>query len=338
MNTFTQPLDAAYRAPWFLPGGHAQTIVPALWGKTHYSRETVVTHYARERWTAPDEDFIDVDFSKHAAVPNKPFVLLFHGLEGSSASPYARAFLRWCEQRQMGFAVAHFRGCSGSINLAPRAYHSGDWQELDWIIRRLHARLQASQTPLLIVGVSMGGNALLRWAQELGNAATQFASAIAAVCSPIDLAAGGHAIGRGLNRHIYTRNFLSTMIPRALARLELHPGLFDAQALKGARDLYEFDNLFTAPVHGFRNTEHYWEASSAKPHLHTIRLPALVLNARNDPFVPAVSLPQQAEVGPYVQLCQPATGGHVGFPAGALPPSHVDALPRLVGDWLLAQI
>lgn len=338
MNTFTQPLDLAYRAPWFLPGGHAQTIVPALWGKTHYSRSAVASHYTRERWTTPDSDFIDVDFSQQAADCSKPFVLMFHGLEGSSSSPYARAFLRWCESRQMGFAVAHFRGCSGSINLAPRAYHSGDWQELDWIIRRLHTRLQASNTPLLVVGISMGGNALLRWAQELGDEASKFASAISAVCSPIDLAAGGMAIGRGFNRYVYGRNFLNTMVPRALARLEQHPGLFEADALKGARDLYEFDNLFTAPVHGFRNTEHYWEASSAKPHLHTIRLPALVLNARNDPFVPAASLPQQSEVGRFVHLCQPASGGHVGFPGGLIPPGHVDTLPQLVGNWLLAQI
>jgi predicted alpha/beta-fold hydrolase len=157
--------------------------------------------------------------------------------------------------------------------------------------------------------------------------------AVAAVCSPVDLAAGGHAIGRGFNRQVYTRMFLRSMKPKALAKLAQHPGLFDRERLLAARDLYEFDNLFTAPLHGFRNTEDYWARASAKPHLARIRVPALVLNARNDPFVPASSLPRQADVGAFVRLWQPLHGGHVGFPAGQFP-SHVRAMPGAVVDWL----
>ncbi|MFZ9321329.1 MAG: YheT family hydrolase, partial [Hylemonella sp.] len=149
-------------------------------------------------------------------------------------------------------------------------------------------------------------------------------------------AAGGHAIGRGFNRQVYTRMFLRSMKPKALAKLAQFPGLFDRQALERARDLYAFDDVFTAPLHGFRGVEDYWARASAKPHLGGIRIPALALNALNDPFVPSASLPRASEVGKSVTLWQPADGGHVGFAAGAWP-GHVRGLPDAVGGWLLQQ-
>jgi len=185
--------------------------------------------------------------------------------------------------------------------------------------------------------VSLGGNALLRWAEEAGETASSIVRGVCAISSPIDLAAGGHAIGRGFNRHVYTRMFLRTMIPKALRKWDQHPGLFDRERLRAARDLYAFDNVFTAPLHGFRDTDDYWKRGSAKPHLHRIRVPALVLNARNDPFVPAHSLPRQADVGSFVTLWQPHHGGHVGFPAGPWP-GHVMTLPEQVMGWLAPHV
>ena len=264
-----------------------------------------------------------------------PLLVLFHGLEGSSRSHYAEAFADWAGQHSVAYAVPHFRGCSGQINRAPRAYHSGDFEEIAWILVRL--KRENPLRKIIVVGVSLGGNALLRWAQEMGDSATLVASAICSVCSPIDLTASGHAIGRGFNRQVYTRMFLRTMKPKALERLALHPGLFDRAKLMASRDLYEFDNIFTAPVHGFKNTDDYWSRASAKPHLHQIRIPALVLNAQNDGFVPSSSLPEQHEVGKYVQLWKPKHGGHVGFPAGK-PPGHVRGLPDVVGQWLLEHL
>jgi hypothetical protein len=126
--------------------------------------------------------------------------------------------------------------------------------------------------------------------------------------------------------------FLSTMKPKALAKLDQHPGLFDRARLLAAQDLYAFDDVFTAPVHGFRNADDYWARGSAKPHLHRIRIPALVMNARNDPFVPATSLPRPEEVGRHVTLWQPSQGGHVGFAGGGFP-GHVLALPDAVMSW-----
>ncbi len=340
-----------YRAPWWLPGGNLQTIWPAL-----YARRVTGAppQYQRERWDTPDGDFIDVDFldppgaqaspvgGKHPQVrpepERRPLLVLFHGLEGSSRSHYAEAFADWCVRCGLAYAVPHFRGCSGELNHGPRAYHSGDFEEIDWILRRLRARHTAQGGGrLLVVGISLGGNALMRWAGEMGAAASEVADAVAAVSSPIDLAAGGHAIGRGFNRLVYTRMFLNTMKPKALAKLAQHPGLFDRAALLAARDLHAFDQHFTAPLHGFRSTEDYWARASAKPHLPRIRIPALLVNALNDPFVPASSLPGQHEVGPAVTLWQPRHGGHVGFAQGR-PPGHVQTMPEAVGQWLLSTL
>jgi predicted alpha/beta-fold hydrolase len=320
------PTLADYRAPGWLPGGQAQTIWPALVSRRFSG---AAPHYRRERWTTPDGDFIDVDFQP-APDPHAGWLVMFHGLEGSSRSHYAEGFAREAAVAGLHFAVPHFRGCSGEPNLAPRAYHSGDYEEVGWILARLRAR---SDGPLLVAGVSLGGNALLRWAQEAGDTAASTAAAVAAVCSPVDLAAGGEALGRGLNRLIYTRMFLASMKPRALERLMRHPNLFDRARLVAARTLYEFDALFTAPLHGFSSTEDYWTRASAKPHLARLRIPALLLNARNDPFVPASSLPTAAEAGPYASLWQPAHGGHVGFPGGRWP-GHVQTMPRAVLGWL----
>jgi len=326
-NTFS------HRAPWWLPGGHLQTIWPSL-----FSRATVgdPPKFRRERWTTPDDDFIDVDFladsldaSPEAAT--RPLLVLFHGLEGSSKSGYAKAFACLAREQGWSYAVPHFRGCSGELNLAPRAYHSGDYEEVEWILQRMVERRGG---PVLAVGISLGGNMLLRWAEESGTQAAKKALAVAAVCSPIDMAAGGHAIGRGFSFYTYTRMFLGTMKPKALAKLRQHPGLFDERRLREARTLYEFDNVFTAPLHGFRDTEDYWTRSSSKPRLSEIRIPALLLNALNDPFVPAQSLPRQSEVGEHVTLWQPRHGGHVGFADGKLPPGHSMTMPTSVFRWL----
>ena len=326
-NTFS------HRAPWWLPGGHLQTILPSLFAR---STTGASPRFHRERWTTPDQDFIDVDFladplEARADAATRPLLVLFHGLEGSSKSGYAKAFACLARDQGWSYAVPHFRGCSGELNLAPRAYHSGDYEEVDWILQRMSERRGG---PVLAVGVSLGGNMLLRWAEESGTHASKKAHAVAAVCSPVDLAAGGHAIGRGFGLYTYTRMFLGTMKPKALAKLRQHPGLFDERKLRAARNLYEFDNVFTAPLHGFRDTDDYWTRASAKPRLRDICIPALVLNALNDPFIPADSLPKQSDVGPNVTLWQPRHGGHVGFAAGALPPGNVTKMPASVFGWL----
>ena len=315
-----------YRAPPWLPSGHLQTIVAARLARSYAGERPV---FLRERWDTPDGDFIDVDWLAPKPMAEAPLWVMFHGLEGSSSSHYALACADYARRQGIGFAVAHFRGCSGELNWAPRAYHSGDHEEIDWVLQRF-ASLHSG--PICAIGISLGGNALLRWAEEAGHSACATVRAIAAVCSPLDLAASGAAMGRGFNRQVYTRMFLRSMKPKALAKLKQHPGLFDAQALMAAQDLYAFDNIFTAPLHGFRDTEDYWKRASAKPHLAAVRVPALAINARNDPFIPTDSVPAPHEVGQYVHLQQFDHGGHVGFAAG-MPPGHLATLPQTQGRW-----
>ncbi|MGV8804742.1 MAG: YheT family hydrolase [Polaromonas sp.] len=326
-----------YVAPWWLPDGNAQTIWAALRARRYLGP---APRFCRERWTAPDGDFVDVDWLQEA-VPlqsqsqsHKPLLVVFHGLEGSSASHYAQAFADVAARRGWACAVPHFRGCSGEMNLAPRAYHSGDFAEIDWLLRRFASQHAG---PVVAAGISLGGNALLRWAGEMGVQAGQVVAAVAAICAPLDLTASGRAIGQGFNRQVYTRMFLKSMVPKALQKLAQHPALFNRDTLLAARDLHAFDDVFTAPVHGFKNADDYWKRASAKPHLGSVAVPALALNALNDPFVPAASLPRTTDVSPSVTLWQPAQGGHVGFPAECFP-AHVRAMPEAVADFLAAHL
>jgi predicted alpha/beta-fold hydrolase len=316
------PEAAPYAAPRWLPGGHLQTIYAA----TLMPRPAVA--YRRERWDTPDGDFIDLDWldADRAAPGPRPLVVLFHGLEGSSRSHYATALMAALRDRGLRGVVVHFRGCSGELNLLPRAYHSGDAPEIDWILRRLRA--QNSGAPLFAMGVSLGGNALLKWLGENGEAATRIIDAAAAVSAPLDVMAMGDALGQGFNL-VYSRNFLQTLKAKSLAKLDRHPGLYDADAVRASRTLREFDDLVTAPMHGFRNTDDYWTRASSKPGLRSIQVPTLILNARNDPFLPVSVLPGAHEVSSTVTLEQPEEGGHVGFTGGAFPGNY-DWLPKRI--------
>jgi uncharacterized protein len=308
----------SYVPPRWLPGGHLQTIYPAT-----CIRKPDVT-YRRERWDTPDGDFIDVDFVDGA--PGKPFIVMFHGLEGSSSSHYAMALMAHAARLGWSGAVPHFRGCSGEFNRAPRFYHSGDSQEINWVLRRVHSS-RTSHGKFYASGVSLGGNALLRW---LGESQTQadFVDAACAISAPLDLAAGGAALSSGFNM-LYTRVFLDTLKPKCVNKLKQYPGLFDREKMLAARDLYAFDNIVTAPLHGYRDTNDYWNRASAKHVLPDITVRTLVLNARNDPFLPAAFLPQHASHT--VTLDYPEGGGHVGFSSGHVP-GTLDWLPnRIIG-------
>ena len=299
--------------------GHAQTIVPA----TLCPRPRVT--YRRTRIDTPDGDFVDFDWlaipsTASSAPVDAPLVILFHGLEGSSQSHYAVAMMHELALRSWHGVVPHFRGCSGEPNRLARAYHSGDSVEIAWMLQTLltqHLKNHAHSTsssigPVYAVGVSLGGNALLKWLGEQGAAASSLVTRAAAVSAPVDLAAGGHALARGANR-LYTRMFLQTLKAKSAAKLRTHPGAFDETAMQAARNLYEFDNVVTAPLHGFRDTNDYWARASALPWLKSIAVPTLVLNAKNDPFLPRAALPTTQHISASVTLAQPEHGGHVGF-------------------------
>jgi len=303
-----------YVAPGWLPGGHAQSIWPLL-------IKGPLPRYQRERWDTPDGDFIDLDWID--GKPGAPCVVLFHGLEGSSRSHYARRLMHAVVRRGWYGVVVHFRGCSGEPNRLPRAYHSGDAQEIDWVLRRLHAR---GFPALFVAGVSLGGNALLKWLAEQGVLASGIVNAAAAVSAPLDLAAANTALSSGFNL-VYARYFLRTLIPAALAKERRFPGRIDVGRVKAARTLRDFDDAATAPLHGFHGADDYYARSSAGPLLAAVRTPTLLLHAANDPFLPRTALPSREQLPDAVTLEMHRHGGHVGFVHGALP-GRLDWLPQ----------
>ena len=321
----------SYRAPGWLPGGHAQTIYPLL------IRPDPLP-YHRERWETPDGDFIDLDWTDAPAArqprDSRPLLILFHGLEGSSSSYYAITLMGAAAAIGWSGVVVNFRGCSGESNRLARAYHSGDSDEIDWILRRLRALFPLR--PRYAVGVSLGGNALLKWLGEREASTRDYLQAAAAVSAPLDLTACGHHLARGFNR-VYTRHFLHTLKRNAAAKLCRHPGIFDERRMIAASNLYEFDDVVTAPLHGFNGAEDYWRRASSKPWLAGIRLPTLVLNARNDPFLPAQALPAASQVAASVQLEFPRQGGHVGFVTGSLP-GQLDWLPQRIFNYFQHEV
>ena len=310
-------------APRFVPtrglaNAHLQTVVASLFAPAPR------VNFVRERWDTPDGDFIDVDL-----VPgpeDAPWVQLFHGLEGSSHSSYARILMDFVRKRGWRGSVSHFRGRSGEPNRLARAYHSGDSEEADWVLRRLKQR--AGAAPLYAVGVSLGGNVLLKWLGEQGEAACPIVSRAIAVCAPVDLTAGGEALSRGVGL-LYGWHFLRTLKPGALERAARFPGLFDTRAVRRGRTLKDFDDVVTAPLHGFRDAYDYWHRSSSKPWLERIAVPTLLLNARDDPFQPESALPTEREVSPAVTIEFPERGGHVGFVSGPFP-GNIEWLPRRI--------
>jgi len=311
-----------YHAPAWLPGGHLQTIYSTVF----ISAPSVA--YRRERLELPDGDFLDFDWVDGAS--DAPLVVLFHGLEGSSNSAYARDLMATVRKKNWNGVVAHFRGTSGEANRLPRAYFAGDSEDIQRMLE--HVKSRHPGVPLYAAGVSLGGNALLKWLGESGEQAAAWVDRAAAVSAPLDLTAAGNALDRGFNRRVYTARFLFTLKQKALAKAARFPATLDAEAIANATTFREFDTLVTARLHGFRDAEDYWLKVSSKHWLRSISVPTLVINARNDPFMPASALPSPADVSPAVTLEQPETGGHASFPSGPFPGS-LDWVPRRLMDF-----
>ena len=304
-----------YRAPFWLPGGHLQTIIPSLFAKVPQ------VAYRRERWELADGDFIDTDWALPANSPSasdtQPLVVLFHGLEGSSESPYAKAVMHAVLNKGWSGVVIHFRGCSGEANRLPRFYYAGESEEIQQMLLRLSAA--AAKRPVYAVGFSLGGNALLKWMGEHAEQAPKLISKAAAVSAPLDLAASALTLDQGLNRYIYTPMFVSSLKKKALALSERYPGLLNAKQVKAAKTIHDIDNAVTAVLYGAANALDYYAKNSARPWLDKVPLPTLILNARNDPFLPEKYLPTYSEISPKIRLEYTRHGGHVGFATTPFP-------------------
>jgi len=352
--------SSACPQPFWLPGGHLQTLHGALGARYHR------ISFVRERVNTPDGDFADFDWTAPGLYPEKtadnilhepepglaataarrwmqesdwntlpttpdaPALILFHGLEGSSSSHYAQAITQYFRARGWVVVIAHFRGCSGFMNRMARAYYSGDSDEIAFMLKTVQARLPLARWHA--IGVSLGGNALLKYLGELGQTPSGL-SAVAAVSAPLDLVACGNTLSdTRLGRYLYTRYFLKSMKPKLLEKAHRFPGSIDAMRLGRLHTLRDFDDIYTAPMHGFKNALDYWTRASCKPLLKALTVPALILNARNDPFVPAPSLPGSQECSDTVLLHQPAEGGHVGFVTGPFP-GNLNWLPARLAQY-----
>ncbi len=298
-----------FRPAWWLRNRHLQTI----WNRLLRPRPEVRT--TRARWTTQDGDFLDLDFVDGPIA--SPQLLVIHGLEGSSERKYVRGLMALAAERGWRGVAMNFRSCSGTPNRTARLYHSGETSDLNWVIGELAKREPGAA--ILPVGVSLGGNVLLKWLGEEGANATDEVRAAAAISTPFDLAAAAESMSRGAGR-LYSRFFLRTLKPKALRKAEEYPGLLDADAIRRAKTWGQYDDVATAPLHGFKGAEDYWSQSSSISFLGRIRRPTLLINAADDPFIPASCMPVElVEASEWLEADITPRGGHVGFVAGALP-------------------
>ena len=300
-----------YRPAWWVPGGHAQT----LWGKFFRPRPALPTRL--ERWDTPDGDFIDIHRLK--GDPGAPRLLFLHGLEGTVRSHYVAGFFAEAQRRRWAADLLIFRGCGEEPNRAPRFYHSGETSDLAFALDRV--RSEFPETPIVLAGVSLGGNVLLKFLGESATSLPRAVVAAAAISVPFDLERSCRFIQQGFSK-VYDRHFLRTLREKALAKLDRFPGLFDRAALERAGSIFDFDDVVTAPVHGFADAHDYYSRSSSLGFVGRIRIPTLLLSAIDDPFLPPAVLDEVrtiADTNPRLTVEFTTRGGHVGFVAGRFP-------------------
>lgn len=296
-------LVSTYRAPWWLPGGHAQTLVPALLKR---GRDP---GYERERLELPDGDFVDLDWLDRGA---DDLIILVHGLEGSSRSPYmirmARALARNKPARDI--LALNFRGCSGEANRTARFYHSGETEDLRFVMETVADRYAS----IALIGFSLGGNVVLKFLGAHPETVHPKVRAGIAFSVPCHLESSAQVLARPANR-IYMARFLASLRDKIRDLDRRFPDTVDLEGIDAMRTFLEFDDRFTARLHGFNNAHDYWTRSSSRQFLPQIRVPALLVNARNDPFLSEECFPEAEEIGnPMMTLEYPSTGGHIGFP------------------------
>ena len=297
-------IASSYRAPVGLGGGHAQTI----WASV--IRRIAPVAMQRERMETPDGDFLDLDVAVHATAPRR-IAILTHGLEGHSRRRYMQGMARALIRRGWSVAAWNCRGCSGEPNRLLRSYHSGATEDLDAVVRHLVRTRRPEE--LALVGFSLGGNMTLKLLGEYGDAAPAELRRAVVFSVPCDLASSAARLARWDNR-VYMRRFLRTLVQALREKDRRFPEALDLADADAMRTFAEFDERYTAPLHGFVNARDYWARCSSRRFIPGIRIPTLIVNARNDPFLTPQCFPvAETESNPVVFLELPRSGGHVGF-------------------------
>jgi predicted alpha/beta-fold hydrolase len=297
-----------YHPNALLANGHMQTIAAST------LRRVPEVHYQRERLELPDGDFVDLDWSLASPAPAQRLGIISHGLEGDSNRPYVRGMARALNHAGFDALAWNYRGCGGETNRLLRAYHLGDTEDLAEVVN--HAVKGRHYAKIFLTGFSAGGNVTLKY---LGENAARVPSQVkrAAVFSvPTDLKASSVHISRWQNQ-IYLRRFLNSLREKMRVKGAYLPGQLDLSELNKLRDFPQFDERYTAPLHGFASADDYYEQSASGRYLGGIRIPTLLVNALNDPFLPASCYPRDAATtSQWFYLETPAEGGHVGFNEG----------------------
>ena len=300
----------AFVPAWWCRGAHAQTI----WAATLCPPPRLAAH--EEQWETPDGDFLSLDHVPAAA--HSPILLTLHGLEGSSKTPIIRRFLRAARDAGWRGLAVNFRSCSGRLNRLARSYHGGDTSDLRWIIQ--HVTAQYPRAPLCCVGISLGANILLKYLGEEGDRVPAALTAAATISTPFDLAQSAQSFERGFFNRIYMHRLVRSLTRKTRQKLRRYPHLIDRRQLNAIRTIRQFDELVTAPVHGFASAAHYWATSSCRSFLASIRRPTLLINALDDPLVDADTMPRDIlTANPYLSAVFPDAGGHTGFVSGTYP-------------------
>lgn len=294
--------ESSYRPPFFLKNGHLQTIY------ANSLRNVPEIHYGRHRIETPDGDFLDLDM---AGVESEKLVILAHGLEGSSKRPYMLGMVRALNRRGWDALAWNFRGCSGEPSRKLRFYHSGDTPDLKAVLQYVLSLHRYKR--IALIGFSLGGNIVLKFLGEQGGEISKRLTAAVAFSVPCDLHSGAEKMNRPSNR-LYMMRFLRMLHRKILSKMEQYPGRIHDQDFNRMRTFREFDERYTAPLHGFAGAEDYWQIASSKPYLVNIRIPTLLVNALDDPFLAPACYPfDEALEHKYLFLETPAHGGHVGF-------------------------
>jgi predicted alpha/beta-fold hydrolase len=293
---------STYVPPPFLANGHLQTLLPALF------RRVRGVIYERERITTPDGDFLDLDW---AGKGSRHLAIIAHGLEGDSKRAYALGMVRALLRNGWDAVVWNARGCSGEPNRALRFTHSGATEDLQTVLA--HVISTRHHDELALIGFSLGGNLTLKYLGECGRELNPRIKKAVVLSVPCDLQSSSIQLARQANQ-IYMRRFLMSLRQKIRAKMKIMPGKIDDRDYGQLRTFKDFDDRYTASIHGFADAEDYWRQSSSRPFLKSISIPTLLINARNDPFLAERCYPiSEAEANSNIHLEMPASGGHVGF-------------------------
>ncbi len=322
-------IESAFKPSWWLSNAHAQTMYPTL------TRRHPVCIDCDERLELPDGDFLDLAWANNGLGADAPLVIFLHGLGGSVHSSYVSGQLRAFNRRGWRAVLMHFRGASREPNRLPRAYHSGDTADLDYVLHVLHQR--EPQTPKAIVGISLGGNVLLKWLGEQG--AQSLVQAAVAVSVPFQLGLVADRINQGFSR-FYQAYLLgrlrNTFIRKCEKYVDQMP--FSIQELNALHCFWTFDDYVTAPLHGFPHVHAYYAHASSRQYLCNVATPTLIIHAKDDPFMTTDAIPHADELSSNITLELSRKGGHVGFITGDIPGRPVywldQRIPTFLTDYL----